>query len=85
MVVASPESQEAKKWVEDSFKIQAEGPSKQSAPTMSPVKPMESSIKQQLAIVCRDPPSVRVKADVRRIALREIERRRGAQVGLYAR
>lgn len=77
MVVATPESPEARKWVDESLSShappqpQAPAPSAASAPTPASQTPS--------AIVSRDPPSIRVKNDVRRIAMQEIERRRKEQ------
>lgn len=81
-VVASPESEEAKKWVAESLSAQAQPAAPQaSAPTdrtaglMAP-ESQPTPEETPSAIVCRDPPSIRVKSDVRRIAMEEIERRR---------
>lgn len=88
MVIASPESEEAKKWVHEALQTRPQEPPQQQqqpgpsqAPTPQPIeKQPEPTTARPLPIICRDPPSVRVKEDVRRIAIQEIERRRAAPV-----
>lgn len=83
MVIASPESPEALKWVDESLSARAPAPAPEPQQVQPSAQPVDKQVDQvaarPLAIVSRDPPSIRVKSDVRRIAFQEIERRRSSQ------